>query len=72
MQIDIIHDIPIKVLKSSDIIYYMPPQVPPPMVALELPRNNKLMRTIVDKMAKISRNVHVSASQGNKSYCNLN
>lgn len=41
----------------------MPPQVPAPMVALELPRNNKLMRTIIDKMSKISRNVHLSASQ---------
>ena len=60
---DIIHDIPIKVLKSSNIIDYMPPQVPAPMVALELPRNNKLMRTIIDKMSKISRNVHLSASQ---------
>lgn len=60
---NIVHDIPIKVLKSSDITYYTQPQVPPPTVALELPRNNKLMRTIVDKMSKISRNVHLSASQ---------
>lgn len=63
LAVDIIHDIPIKVLKPSDIIYFMPPDVPPPMVALELPRNNKLMRVIIDKMSKISKNVHLSASQ---------
>eukprot|EP01036_Dinobryon_divergens_P000366 gene366-452_t len=30
--VDIVHDLPIKILKPSDIVYYMPPIVPPPLV----------------------------------------
>ena len=57
------HDIPIKLLTPTDIIYYMPPEVPPPVVALDLPKTNGLMRTIVTKMGKISKHVHLSALQ---------
>jgi len=57
------HDIPIKLLKPTDIVYYMPPDVPPPMVALELPKNNKLMQTILSKMGKISKQVHLTGKQ---------
>ena len=46
----------------------MPPQVPPPTVALDLPRNNKLMRTIVEKMSKISKNIFLTANQGKTNY----
>ena len=60
------HDIPIKLLTPSDIIYYMPPEVPPPVVALDLPKNNGLMRTIVTKMGKISKHVHLSALQSGR------
>jgi HUS1 checkpoint protein len=60
------HDIPIKLLKPADIVYYMPPEVPPPLVALDLPKNNKLMQTIVTKMGKISKHVYLTASQMGK------
>ena len=44
----------------------MPPHVPPPTVALDLPRNNKLMRTIVEKMSKISKNIFLTANQAGR------
>eukprot|EP00602_Paraphysomonas_sp_CaronLab_P001755 CAMPEP_0185037824 /NCGR_PEP_ID=MMETSP1103-20130426/32750_1 /TAXON_ID=36769 /ORGANISM="Paraphysomonas bandaiensis, Strain Caron Lab Isolate" /LENGTH=273 /DNA_ID=CAMNT_0027575983 /DNA_START=39 /DNA_END=860 /DNA_ORIENTATION=+ len=63
--IDITHDIPIRVLKPSDIIYYLPPEMSPPSVSLELPRG-KLMKTIVDRISKISKYLHIDAEQSGK------
>lgn len=60
------HDIPIKLLTPTDIVFYMPPEVPPPVVALDLPKSNGLMRTIVTKMGKISKHVHLSALQSGR------
>jgi Hus1-like protein len=63
LSMNVVHDIPIKILRPDDIVYHMPPDIPPPAVALDLPRNSKLMRTIVDKMGRISKHVQLSASQ---------
>jgi HUS1 checkpoint protein len=63
LSMNVVHDIPIKILRPDDIMYHMPPDIPPPAVALDLPRNAKLMRTIVDKMGRISKHVHLYASQ---------
>jgi hypothetical protein len=60
--VDIVHDIPINLLKPSDIVYYMPPEVPKPTVCLELPRN-RMMKTIFDRLAKFAKNVRITASQ---------
>lgn len=38
LSVDVIHDIPIKLMKSADIAYHMPPTVAPPRVALDLPK----------------------------------
>ena len=51
-----------KVLKVSDIFLHLPPKMSPPTVALELPRS-KLMKTIVEKMAKICKYVYLTAAQ---------
>ena len=66
LALDIVHDIPIRVLRPDDAKYHLPPDVPNPQVALEMPRNNKLMKTIVDKMGRISKFVSVSAHQSGK------
>ena len=34
--LDVKHDIPIRVQKASDIVYYQPPEVPPPDTALQV------------------------------------
>ena len=56
------HDIPIRVMKASTIVYYQPPDVNPPQVALELPRG-RLLRTILDKMSKLTKVVNITAEQ---------
>lgn len=61
-EVDIVHDIPIKIMKSSDIVYYQPPEIPDPSVVLELPRG-RLMKTVLDRMMKISKQVHITADQ---------
>lgn len=65
MSVDVLHDIPIRVLKPSEVVFYLPPQVPRPQVALDLPKN-KLLKTIVDKMMKFSKHVSVNAFQSGR------
>jgi HUS1 checkpoint protein len=65
MSVDVLHDIPIRVLKPTEIIHYMPPDIPAPKVALDLPKN-KLMKTIVDKMLKFSKHVSITAYQSGR------
>lgn len=62
MSVDVSHDIPIRVFKPEEIIHYMPPEVPPPTVALDLPKN-KLMKTVIDKMMKFSKHVSITGYQ---------
>jgi hypothetical protein len=49
-------------MQPNDIIYYLPPDMAPPTISLELPRG-RLMRTIVERMMKISRHLHIDAEQ---------
>lgn len=39
-------------MQPSDIIYYLPPEMSPPSVAIELPRG-KLIKTIVDRLSRV-------------------
>jgi hypothetical protein len=39
MEVDLLHEIPVRVMRAADIQYYTPPDVPPPRVQLELPYN---------------------------------
>lgn len=62
LSVDVYHDIPLKLMKSTEVIHYMPPQMPAPSVALDLPKS-KLMKTVIDKMSKFSKHVQFTASQ---------
>ena len=63
LTIDIIHDIPIVIMKATDIIYYLPPtDIPPPVVALKLSRS-KVIKNIIDRMKFFSKSVEIIASQ---------
>jgi hypothetical protein len=39
MEVELLHEIPVRVMRAADIQYYTPPDVPPPRVQLELPYN---------------------------------
>lgn len=58
----VLHDIPIRILPPSSLVYYLPPQSPPPTVALKLPRG-KMMRTIVQRLNTFSKIVYITAKQ---------
>lgn len=63
--VDITHDIPVSVLRCSEIIHYQPPGVPPPRVSLEIGRN-KLFRTVIERMQKLSKYLYFNAFQSGK------
>mgnify|MGYP003385870909 CR=1 FL=1 len=63
--VDITHDIPISVLRCSEIVHYQPPNVPPPRVSLEIGRN-KLFRTVIERMQKLSKYLYFQAFQAGK------
>lgn len=62
LTVDIVHDIPIKLQKVTDLVHYLPPDVPPPSVALSLTRV-KLMRSVIDRMSKLARTIQMTAHQ---------
>uniref|UniRef100_A0A7S1TZY9 Checkpoint protein n=1 Tax=Phaeomonas parva TaxID=124430 RepID=A0A7S1TZY9_9STRA len=56
LEVDVTHDIPVKVLKAAEIEAYAPPEVPAPSVQLELPASRQL-RTVVDRLKPFDRYV---------------
>ena len=56
------HDIPIAVLPTEHIKEYMPPAIPPPDVALRLPKT-RIFRSFVEKSNKFGRNMIISGKQ---------
>lgn len=62
LSVDVYHDIPLKLMKSTEVIHYLPPHMPAPTVALDLPKS-KLMKTVVDKMSKFAKHVQITAAQ---------
>ena len=66
VDLDLVHDIPIKLLKVSDGVYHHPPAVNPPSVALDLPQasqKQKLLKTVLTAMTKLSKFIHITAIQ---------
>jgi len=58
MEVDVVHDIPVFVMRASEYEYYRPPDVPQPEVQLELP-NSKGFKNVVDRLKNIARNVYL-------------
>lgn len=56
MEVDVVHDIPIVVMRASEYEYYRPPDVPQPQVQLELP-TAKGFKNVIDRLKNISRSV---------------
>eukprot|EP00600_Ochromonadales_sp_CCMP1393_P005360 CAMPEP_0174973820 /NCGR_PEP_ID=MMETSP0004_2-20121128/11458_1 /TAXON_ID=420556 /ORGANISM="Ochromonas sp., Strain CCMP1393" /LENGTH=179 /DNA_ID=CAMNT_0016224319 /DNA_START=430 /DNA_END=969 /DNA_ORIENTATION=- len=65
MAVDVCHDLPIKLMKSTEVIHFLPPQMPPPSVALDLPKG-KLLKTIIEKMTKFAKHVTLTACQSGR------
>jgi HUS1 checkpoint protein len=62
LSVDVCHDIPIKLMRSTEVVHFLPPQLRPPEVALDLPRG-KLVRVVIDKMSKFAKHVQITATQ---------
>ena len=62
--VDILHDIPVKVLKVSELNYHLPPQVPKPRVQLEVLALNirTILKPVVDKLRHIQKDLYLRAS----------
>lgn len=61
--LNVVHDIPIKLLRVSDQLHLITqPNISPPHVAVQLSRR-KAMKTIVDRLGKFSKHVSVHAFQ---------
>ena len=59
MEVDVVHDIPVVVMRASEYSsYYRPPDVPQPQVQLELP-NSKGFKTVVDRLKNIARAIYL-------------
>ncbi len=65
MSVDVSHDIPIRMMKAAELVFYLPPHVPSPIVALDLPKN-KMLKTVVDKMMKFSKHVCITGHQSGR------
>eukprot|EP01032_Pedospumella_encystans_P010124 gene10124-11861_t len=65
LSVDVYHDIPLKLMKSNEMVHFMPPDMPQPSVALDLPKG-KLIKTIVDKMTKFAKHVQITANQSGR------
>ena len=65
LSVDVYHDIPLKLMKSNEMVHFMPPDMPQPTVALDLPKG-KLIKTIIDKMSKFSKHVQITANQSGR------
>lgn len=65
LSVDVYHDIPLKLMKSNEMVHFMPPELPQPTVALDLPKG-KLIKTIVDKMTKFAKHVQITANQSGR------
>jgi hypothetical protein len=63
---EISHDIPIKLLAVTDLFSYSSPDVPPPEVSLEVSTPAKILKTIVDRVAKINKSIYITASTDGK------
>ena len=58
--VDIVHDLPIKVMRAQDIEHHLPPEVPAPDVQLELSLNRSI-RNVVDRMRAIVKYMFIDA-----------
>lgn len=58
LDVELLHEIPVRVMRAQDIQYYTPPDVPMPQVQLELPYN-KSMRVVLDRFKAMDRFCHV-------------
>jgi hypothetical protein len=65
LTVDITHDIPVTLIKAEDIVYFMPPEIPPPQIALYLSKT-KLLRVIVERLSKFSKSAEITARQSGR------
>jgi hypothetical protein len=65
VNMDICHDIPIKLIHISDLQWLVPPYVAQPKVALALP-TQRAVKSLVDKLGKFGRSLTLRAHQAGR------
>jgi hypothetical protein len=65
LSVNVTHDVPVKVLKTNEIMNYSPPEINPPTVSLELP-NIKLIRGMLERISKLSKRVEITGYQSGR------
>ena len=56
-------NVPIKVLPVEEIKHYLPPEMPPPDVALLMPNKMKVLRSVIEKTSKFDKHMYIGAKQ---------
>lgn len=61
LEIDVLHEIPVTLIRASDAAYYNPPPVDRPQVQLTLPMGRGL-KNIVDRVKSLSKHLYLKAT----------
>ena len=56
-------NVPIRVLPVEEIKHYLPPEIPPPDVALQMPNKIKVLRNVIEKTNKFGKYMYIGANQ---------
>ena len=56
-------NVPIKVLPVEEVIHYLPPAIPLPNVALQMPNKIKILRSVIEKTSKFDKHMYIGAKQ---------
>lgn len=55
-----------RVLRTTDIEHFRSPDVGPPTVSVSLPKAHKLLRTVVERLSKVSKTIELKATSSGR------
>mmetsp|Transcript_24923 Transcript_24923/g.34158 ORF Transcript_24923/g.34158 Transcript_24923/m.34158 type:complete len:280 (-) Transcript_24923:433-1272(-) len=58
LEVEVVHDIPVTLMRASEHEYYLPPEVPQPQVQIELP-SSKSFKNVIDRMKGLTKNIYI-------------
>lgn len=67
LSIDLIHDLPIQLIRVYDFSLYVPPTISKPPIAFTLPKN-RILKTLIERLTKINKIVYLIAQAYSSSH----